>query len=144
MNYKSIIIASILPWVKIHTFVHVSPKIKIKNLKNTYFAFMNNHVHWFSLFHSRDFPWPLNDLCTSHAMCVICVLHALPWHNWWVYNNHWWVYDSKLRWAAGFNTLRPWQNGRLFPDDKFKCIFLNENVWIPKNNLTKICSWWFY
>ena len=28
------------------------------------------------------------------------------------------------------NTLRPRQNGRLFADDIFKCIFLNENVWI--------------
>ena len=26
------------------------------------------------------------------------------------------------------NTLRPRQNGRYFPDDIFKCIFLNENV----------------
>ena len=26
------------------------------------------------------------------------------------------------------NTLRPRQNGRHFPDDVFKCIFLNENV----------------
>ena len=29
-----------------------------------------------------------------------------------------------------FNTLRPRQNGRLFADDIFKWIFLNENVWI--------------
>ena len=29
------------------------------------------------------------------------------------------------------NTLRPRQNGRHFTDDIFKCIFLNENVWIP-------------
>ena len=29
-----------------------------------------------------------------------------------------------------FNTLRPRQNGRHFPDVIFKCIFLNENVWI--------------
>ena len=29
------------------------------------------------------------------------------------------------------NTLRPRQNGRHFADDMFKCIFLNENVWIP-------------
>ena len=29
------------------------------------------------------------------------------------------------------NSLRPKQNGRHFPDDTFKCIFLNENVWIP-------------
>ena len=28
------------------------------------------------------------------------------------------------------NTLRLRQNGRHFPDDIFKCIFLNENVWI--------------
>ena len=28
------------------------------------------------------------------------------------------------------NTLRPWQNGRHFADDLFKCNFLNENVWI--------------
>ena len=26
-----------------------------------------------------------------------------------------------------FNTLRPRQNGHQFPDDIFKCIFLNEN-----------------
>ena len=31
---------------------------------------------------------------------------------------------------VGFNTLRPRQNGRHFADDIFKCIFLNENVWI--------------
>ena len=29
-----------------------------------------------------------------------------------------------------FNTLRPRQNGRHFPDEIFKCIFLNENAWI--------------
>ena len=28
------------------------------------------------------------------------------------------------------NSLRPRQNGRHFADDVFKCIFLNENVWI--------------
>ena len=31
------------------------------------------------------------------------------------------------------NTLRPRQNGRHFPDDIFKWIFLNENVWISIN-----------
>ena len=29
-----------------------------------------------------------------------------------------------------FNTLRQRQNGRHFADEIFKCIFLNENVWI--------------
>ena len=32
-----------------------------------------------------------------------------------------------------FNTLRPRQNGRHFPDDIFKWIFLNENVWLSIN-----------
>ena len=31
------------------------------------------------------------------------------------------------------NTLRLRQNGRHFPDDIFKCIFLNENEWISIN-----------
>ena len=31
------------------------------------------------------------------------------------------------------NTLRRRQNGRHFPDDIFKWIFLNENVWISVN-----------
>ena len=30
-----------------------------------------------------------------------------------------------------FSTLRPRQKGSHFADDIFKCIFLNENVWIP-------------
>ena len=34
---------------------------------------------------------------------------------------------------AALNTLRPRQNGRPFPDDIFKCIFLNENLWISIN-----------
>ena len=45
------------------------------------------------------------------------------------------------------NTLRPRRNGRHFADDIFKCIFLNENVWItvkislkfvPKGPINKI------
>ena len=31
----------------------------------------------------------------------------------------------------GINTLRPKQNGRHFPDNIFKCIFLNESDIIP-------------
>ena len=46
-----------------------------------------------------------------------------------------------------FNTLRPRQNGRHFPDDIFKCIFLNENVrisievslkFVPKGSISNI------
>ena len=35
-----------------------------------------------------------------------------------------------LQYTKSFNTLRPRHNGRHFPDDIFKCIFLIENVWI--------------
>ena len=35
---------------------------------------------------------------------------------------------SRVRWV---NTLRPRQNGRHFADDIFKCIIVNENLWIP-------------
>ena len=36
------------------------------------------------------------------------------------------------------NTLRPGQHGRHFPDDIFKWIFMNENVWISINISLKI------
>ena len=36
-----------------------------------------------------------------------------------------------------FNTLRPIQNGHHFPDDIFRCIFLNENLWISIKILLK-------
>ena len=44
------------------------------------------------------------------------------------------------------NTLRPRQNGRHFPDDIFKCIFLNENAcisikikkFVPKGSISNI------
>ena len=42
----------------------------------------------------------------------------------------WWAPSAWPRPVMPFNTLRPRQNGRHFPDDIFKCIFLFENVWI--------------
>ena len=58
--------------------------------------------------------------------------------------------------AIDINSLGPRQNGRHFADNSFKCIFLNENVWIlikiplkfvpkgPKNDipaLIQIMAW---
>ena len=37
---------------------------------------------------------------------------------------------SNDNWHFTFNTLRPRQNGRRFPDDIFKCIFIDENIWV--------------
>ena len=42
--------------------------------------------------------------------------------------------DNRYYWdehRTSYNTLRLRQNGRHFADDIFKCIFLNEDVWIP-------------
>ena len=52
--------------------------------------------------------------------------HTMAWY-WHVilYVNILYIYTDL------FNTLRPRQNGRHFADDIFKCIFLNENNWIP-------------
>ena len=41
--------------------------------------------------------------------------------------------SSKQTILNQFNTLRPRQNDRHFPDDISKWIFLNENVWISIN-----------
>ena len=46
-------------------------------------------------------------------------------------------------WTSIFNTSRPRQNGRDFVDNIFKCIFLNENVWISLNITRKfIPAFW--
>ena len=35
--------------------------------------------------------------------------------------------------SLSFSTLRPWQHGCHFPDGIFRCIFLNEDIWIAIN-----------
>ena len=58
-----------------------------------------------------------------------------------------WLINWLIDWLISFNTLRPRQNSRHFPDDIYKCIFLNENAWIwvkislkfaPKGLINKI------
>ena len=60
----------------------------------------------------------------------------------------WWTgHPAACEQVSTVNTLRPRQNGRHFPDDIFKCIFLNENVcitfkislkFVPKGPIDKI------
>ena len=40
--------------------------------------------------------------------------------------------------VCGINTLRPRQNGRHFADNIFRCISLNENIWISLNISLKL------
>ena len=68
---------------------------------------------------------------------------------------HWLIWTNKS--YETLNTLRPRQNGRHFTDNIFKCILLNENVWIsiitslkfaPKSQVdniptvVQIMAWW--
>ena len=50
-------------------------------------------------------------------------------------NHYLWImiHGLLIIWPYVINTLRLWQNGHHFPDDIFKWIFLNENVWISIN-----------
>ena len=62
--------------------------------------------------------WPGFNI-TALYQAIIIAMKLNIWH---IYE-YIWIYEY-------INTLRPRQNGRRFADDIFKCIFLNENVWI--------------
>ena len=70
---------------------------------------------WPGFFHNAEFSWEL-------------FLYYCP--------SVWRSHPS----VACFNTLRPRQNGRHFPDDIFKWIFLNENIWISIDISLKFVS----
>ena len=89
--------------------------------------------------------WLLNSLAISQeSLAVIAGTKLVSW-----YIITWTSHCASLIWgsvAAYFfcqctisselqllNTLRPRQNGRHFPDDIFKWIFVNENAWISIN-----------
>ena len=61
---------------------------------------------------------------------VLSINSVMAWHR--TDPSHWrhmaWLGQNDQ--SKNLNTLRPRQNGRHFPDDIFKCISLNENVWI--------------
>ena len=65
-------------------------------------------------------------------------LHGHPWFRQWLaicskVPSHYTVEPLyKTTPQNGLNTLNPRQNGRLFADNIFKCIFLDENVWNRK------------
>ena len=81
---------------------------------------------------------------SAHGMTAMLLWHVQTFVVIWYYTMElnenqfsiefelWWIKKTFVKWSPDlFNTLRPRQNGRHFPDDIFKCIFLNENVWIP-------------
>ena len=63
------------------------------------------------------------------------------------HRKQWYGQQNQTRVLPNFNTLRPRQYGRHFPDDIFKYIFLNENIrisikislkFVPKGSITNI------
>ena len=78
----------------------------------------------------------------QHVRRIFCFRKSLPKLNdayliMWVMTTKLGIITLKLcrnetlpGWTLFFNTLRPRHNGRYFADDIFKCIFVNEKVWI--------------
>ena len=90
-------------------------------------------VGWHDMWHESC----QNNHSHSHGRykCCFCCRRPLPVLRRWscLHWRRYWCQET--RWVAGtdkeaVNTLRPRQDGRHFPDDSFKWIFLNENVWI--------------
>ena len=102
-------------------------------------------IYWFSFFCSNDSA--CNSYRRAHLPCHIghagFVQQRIQW-----WPGRWFIQCSPpvggvvcLSLGSGkhlgrfsflyiINTLRPRQNGLHFPDDIFKCIYLNENAWI--------------
>ena len=78
-------------------------------------------------FHITVHHWPLNafhfDAVSKHISCTQETVR-FPARR---------ANNADSLFMSCLNTLRPRQNGRHFPDDIFKWIFLNENVWISIN-----------
>ena len=65
-------------------------------------------------------------LCQNYARKLCQCAKSSRQYEW----LHAWFRQDITVTTANINTLRPRQDGRHFPDDIFKSIFLNENVWI--------------
>ena len=103
-------------WVFGSIFCHI-PLI-VMCIKTQYIYKLNHVVLW--LFIGISF------LC--QLLCFLCKFIQIDIH---------WNLSEK---TGGLNTLRPRQNGRHFADDRFKCILLNENLWITIKHSLKFVS----
>ena len=84
---------------------------------------LSNGNHYQSL-HRRCCPAYAKEVCMSYGTTLIDPLSMKDWSE----TCHRMI--DKIRSIGKINTLRPKQNGCHLPDNIFKCIFLNENVWI--------------
>ena len=127
-----------------------SPKLKWRH-------FLRKSRHWTKSCQHDNFRCS-ND--GNFAALQVTCLYAFPFMKTFEFAEHATCHHLNQRWQSllacmcvtryrWMNTLRPRQNGRHFPVDIFKCIFLTENVWIfikislkfvPKGPINKIPS----
>ena len=105
------------------------------------YCFLNFDVFWLSCFFSYQ-SWAklywLTGILVHHILMFCCFMILIIISRSYVSRHHvpaaitrGLAHEvSRLWYLQCINTLRPRQNGRHFADDIFKCIFLNENVWI--------------
>ena len=82
-------------------------------------------------------PWGLSFYCNSLHLFMTFLLKTSKsdqyiYASWYLFMLDMPMCPCTIHWGQGplLLTLRPRQNGPHFADDIFKCIFLNENVWI--------------
>ena len=83
--------------------------------------FVANKWIWFVRLQWVNSQWTVSYSCLTSMQCPCSVTVTYMY------------FDIKLEMpdvSQTLNTLRPKQNGRHFPDDIFKCIFVNGNIWI--------------
>ena len=77
---------------------------------------------------------------TEPHQCESALVQAMAWNcqatGYYYLSRSWSIFMSPY----DINTLRPRQNGPHFPEDIFKCISLNEKVWISINISMKFVS----
>ena len=99
------------------------------------------HISSHISYHTMSFTYVISYLITSHHFTSHYITFIFNSISCWFIIHPYYVITCHIfhpvkatikgpRWC-GINTLRPRQNGRHFADDILKCIFLNENVWIP-------------
>ena len=82
--------------------------------------------HGYGIGSWNHFSWRTRTSYCYLAMAVSALAMQRPGVSWSYFARH--IPVSRNRW---FNTLGPRQNGRHFADGMFKCIVLDENIWIP-------------
>ena len=135
-----------------------SPMVTVgkSNMKLVIFHRINSWTYHKIFFHTdvqdfcRNHPWHLQMFC----MLMLCWCFPILWEYWVIFHfelswhrflsymcvNYMQDIARKMYHLLLFNTLRPKQNGLHFSNDKSKCIFMNENVWILNKKLLKYVS----